>query len=66
MQVHEGSFRSWLCYLCEVDWPNQSTTLAATDPDLSKEIQLNVVVEDLEWYFQVGDQVHIVIGVDKG
>ena len=66
MQVREGSFRGWLCYLCEVDWPNQSATLAATDPDSSKEIWLDVVVEDLERYFQVGDQVHVIIGVDKG
>ena len=66
IQVHGGEFIGWQGHLVEIDSPSWSALVSVLDLKTSKLIHVQIVLTRLEWYFEIGDVVQVVIGLEKG
>ena len=63
VQIVEGAFVDMTCYICEIDKENRSVIVELDSPILTC---MDVSLEDLERQFLVGDQIHVMLGENKG
>jgi ribosomal protein L24 len=66
IQVRGGEFIGWRGHLVEIDSPSRSALVSILDLETSKSIHVQIDLARLERYFQIGDVVRVVIGLEKG
>lgn len=66
MRICDGEFIGCRCHLVEVDSSSQSALVSVLAPDSSKPIHVHIDLAHLVQYFEIGDVVRVVIGMEKG
>ena len=66
IRIRGGEFHGWRGNLVEIDSSSQSAHVSVKDPKSLDTIHVEIVLASLERYFEIGDVVRVVIGVEKG
>jgi transcription antitermination factor NusG len=65
IRIRVGKFISWRGRLNEI-YPSQSALVSVLDPNSLDTTHVEIILASLERYFEIGDVVRVVIGMEKG
>lgn len=66
MRIRGGEFIGWRGHLVEIDLTSESALVSVLAPESPKPIHVHIALANLQRYFEIGDVVRVVVGMEKG